>query len=76
MKQIYIIPLTKKQQNIADFIQSYYDEHKYNPTLKTIAEHFGISIPATHQQVQAIKSKNWETKVNYCPTCGRKIDET
>lgn len=49
---------TKRQKQILDFITAYLKDHDYSPSYMEIAEHFGISSPATvHQHVKALEEK-------------------
>lgn len=50
---------TKKQQKILDFIAKFQKLHKHSPTLKNIAEKFGVSQPTVHQQVAALAQKGY-----------------
>jgi repressor LexA len=50
--------LTKKQKEVLDFIRSYFFEHGYAPSYREIADHLGLSSPATvHQHVKALLEK-------------------
>ncbi|PIT90650.1 MAG: repressor LexA, partial [Candidatus Komeilibacteria bacterium CG10_big_fil_rev_8_21_14_0_10_41_13] len=45
---------------ILDFINSYLTSHEYSPSYMEIADHFGISSPATiHQHVKALEDKGY-----------------
>lgn len=37
------LPLTRRQQDILQFLRSYVDEHGISPTLEEIAAHFGVN---------------------------------
>lgn len=50
--------MTKKQQKIFDFIQSYQSQNNSSPTLKIIAQEFKISIPTVHQYITTMKNNN------------------
>jgi repressor LexA len=51
-------PLTKKQAEILAFVQGYIREHGYAPSYREIAEHFGLSSPATvFQHIKALTEK-------------------
>jgi len=50
--------MTKKQQRIYDFIQSYQSKNNSSPTLKVIAQEFEISIPTVHQYITTMKNNN------------------
>jgi len=50
--------LTKKQAEILAFIKEHIADKDYAPSYREIAEHFGLSSPATvHQHVQALAEK-------------------
>lgn len=50
--------LTKKQSEMLSFIRSQIAANGYAPSYREIAEHFGLSSPATvHQHVQALAEK-------------------
>ncbi len=50
--------LTKKQAEILAFIRGHVDANGYAPSYREIADHFGLSSPATvHQHVKALTEK-------------------
>jgi len=49
--------LTKRQQEVLDFIASYIDAHAYPPTIREIAEHFEISVKGAYDHVKALEKK-------------------
>lgn len=50
--------LTKKQAEVLDFIRSHIEDRGYAPSYREIADHFGLSSPATvHAHVQALVEK-------------------
>jgi len=50
--------LTKRQKQILDFINSFISKNDYSPSYMEIAEHLGVSSPATiHQHIKALKVK-------------------
>ncbi len=52
--------LTKRQKEILDFITYYLKDNDYSPSYMEIADHFGISSPATiHQHVKALEEKGY-----------------
>jgi repressor LexA len=52
--------LSKRQKEILDFITYYLKDNDYAPSYMEIADHFGISSPATvHQHVKALESKGY-----------------
>ena len=55
--------LTKRQQQILDYINSYINKRKYAPSLDDIKKHFGLSSVATiHQHISALKRKGYLKK--------------
>ncbi len=38
------IPLTKRQQEVLDFLKKYYEKSNFSPSMREVAEHFGVSI--------------------------------
>ena len=48
---------TKRQNEVLDFIKSYIDEHKYPPTIRETAAHFGISVKGAYDHVKALEKK-------------------
>ncbi|MDP2946229.1 MAG: transcriptional repressor LexA [bacterium] len=52
--------LTKRQKEILDFITYYLKDNDYAPSYMEIADHFGVSSPATiHQHVKALEEKGY-----------------
>ena len=49
--------LTKRQQDVLDFIKSFIAEHKYPPTIREIASHYGISVKGAYDHVKALEKK-------------------
>jgi len=51
-------PLTKKQTEILEYIRSYIAGNGYAPSYREIADHFGLSSPATvHQHIKTLTEK-------------------
>ncbi len=50
-------PITRRQQEVLDFISSYIRENKYPPTIREISEHFSISVKGAHDHVKALEKK-------------------
>jgi repressor LexA len=51
-------PLTKKQKEVLDFIESFIHDHGYTPSYREIAKGLGLSSPSTiHQHIQALCEK-------------------
>lgn len=56
------MPLTKRQQEILQFVTAYLTERGYPPSYQDIAEHFHLSSRATvHEHIQALKVKGYLT---------------
>lgn len=49
--------LTARQREVLAFISSYLGEHAYPPTIREIAEHFGISVKGAYDHVKALEKK-------------------
>jgi repressor LexA len=49
--------LTSRQTEVLDFISSFLDDHAYPPTIREIAEHFGISVKGGYDHVRALEKK-------------------
>lgn len=50
--------LTERQQEIAQFIENYFDENGYAPSLRDIGNHFGFSPKAAYDHLRALEKKN------------------
>jgi len=51
-------PLTKRQKQILDFVRTFIDRNGYAPSVREIADAFGLSSAATvHQHLEALASK-------------------
>ncbi|MCX6785470.1 MAG: transcriptional repressor LexA [Candidatus Komeilibacteria bacterium] len=52
--------LTKRQKEILDFIKVYLQKNGYSPSYMEIADHLGVSSPATiHQHVKCLEEKGY-----------------
>jgi repressor LexA len=51
--------LTDRQREVLTFIIKFIDSHTYPPTIREIADHFGISIKGAHDHVTALKKKGY-----------------
>ena len=49
--------LTKRQQEVFDFIKSFIREHGWPPTYREIAKHFCLAQPAAFGHVRALQFK-------------------
>ena len=50
--------LTPKQFQIVRFLQDYWVEHEYAPTMREIADHLGVSRPTVFEHIEAMEKKN------------------
>jgi repressor LexA len=48
---------TRRQTEVLDFLKSYLSEHKYPPTIREVAGHFGISVKGAYDHVKALEKK-------------------
>lgn len=49
--------LTERQMEIAQFIEQYFDENGYAPSLRDIGNHFGFSPKAAYDHLRALERK-------------------
>ena len=49
--------LTERQMEIAQFIENYFDENGYAPSLRDIGNHFGFSPKAAYDHLRALERK-------------------
>ena len=57
------MPLTKRQKEILDYIESFIDEQGYAPSFEEIAESFGYSSLATvHEHLSNLERKGYIRK--------------
>ena len=50
--------LTKRQLEVAQFIENYIEENGYAPSVRNIADHFGFSPKAAFDHMTALKKKS------------------
>ncbi len=50
--------MTKRQEQILNFLRDFIDEHKYPPTIREIANYFSISVKGAYDHVKALEKKN------------------
>ena len=50
--------LTSRQQEVLAYLDEYISAHKYPPTMREIAGHFGISAKGAHDHIKALEKKN------------------
>jgi repressor LexA len=48
---------TKRQEEVLTFIAEYIEKHTYPPTIREIADYFGMSVKGAHDHVMALKKK-------------------
>lgn len=48
---------TRRQTEVLDFIKSFLSGHKYPPTIREVAAHFGISVKGAYDHVKALEKK-------------------
>jgi len=48
---------TKRQTEVLNFLKSFLRGHKYPPTIREIAAHFGISVKGAYDHVKALEKK-------------------
>lgn len=51
--------ITKRQQEVLDFIKSYISEHHFPPTMREISDHFDISVKGAYDHVKALERKRY-----------------
>ncbi len=51
--------ITKRQQEVLDFIKSYVSDHHFPPTMREISENFGISVKGAYDHVKALERKRF-----------------
>ncbi len=51
--------LTTRQKEVLDFICGYIEAHRYPPTIREIAEQFGISVKGSYDHVKALEKKSF-----------------
>ncbi len=58
-RRIFLMPkpLTDKQQQILDYIETYHDKEGRLPSLRMMAQAFGVSLRAVQQHIIALKKK-------------------
>ncbi len=71
--------LPKKKQEVLSFLQDWISDRGYAPTLKDIAEHFGLSSPATvHEHLEYLEEHGFirrnEGEIEVTPTNSNEDD--
>jgi repressor LexA len=51
--------LTKKQQEVLDFIKDFIDANKYPPTIREVADKFKISVKGGYDHIKALEKKKY-----------------
>lgn len=60
---VVVQPLTARQREVLDFLQSYVHEHGYGPTLKELMARFGIrSLSTAWKHLRRLEEKGFITK--------------
>ena len=57
--------ITERQKEVLSFITNFTEANSYPPTIREIAEHFGISLKAVQDRIAALQKKGYlssETK--------------
>lgn len=58
--------LTKRQQEVLDFIEDYVSHHGYPPSVRNIAAHLSlVSASGVHKHIKALVRKNYLTKQEF-----------
>jgi len=58
-----VIPLTKKEKMILEFIRVYSELHGFSPSLYDIAEHFELrAVSTVHEHIGNLKKKGYVIK--------------
>ena len=50
--------VTDRQKEVLSFISDHTERHSYPPSIREIAEHFGISMKGAHDHVSTLRRKN------------------
>ena len=57
------MPLTKRQKEILDFLESFLEENGYPPSFEEIAHHFGYhSLATVHEHLENLRAKGYIRK--------------
>jgi len=59
--------LTDRQKEVLSFVAVHIEERAYSPSIREIAEHFGISMKGAHDHVTALRKKNYLEQNGRCP---------
>jgi len=59
--------LTDRQRQVLSFIADHVKKHSYSPSIREIAEHFGISMKGAHDHIAALRRKNCLEQNGRCP---------
>lgn len=86
-----ILPLTKRQREILDFLAAQIHKNGYAPTMQEIGARFELSSLATvHKHLENLKEKGyirraWNRQrsvelvhqgLSFCPTCGHGLESS
>ena len=62
MPKILSTQLTEKQAQLFDYLEKFQEKKNYSPALRSMASHFGVSIPTIHQRVNYLERKGYLVK--------------
>jgi len=57
--------LTKKQNQIFEYIKKYIGKNGYSPSLEEIGHHFGLAKSTVHQHIGALEEKGYLNKIDH-----------
>lgn len=62
--------LTEKQENVLEFIRSYYEQYGYAPSFREVSNRFGVSLRAGRDYLTALERKGY---IGMTPNVARSI---
>lgn len=62
--------LTKRQQEVLDYIKDYWNKNKYSPAYRNVAVHFDISVKRVYDHIHALEKRG---HITFTPGIGRSI---
>ncbi len=51
--------ITRRQNEVLEYITAFINEHHFPPTIREISEHFGISVKGAYDHVKALEKKRF-----------------
>jgi repressor LexA len=57
-----VVGPTKRQKEVLDFIKSFISKNAFSPTVREIAEHFGVQVNGTAGHLKALEKKRLITR--------------